>query len=400
VAYEELTRVTGSEPLPPRSTTRSSDAFSLLSAPVQRSGIDLFTVSAHINAERVRQMGMSPLHLRRKVAVLCVGTGILFATACMPTPPSVAPVPGDPAPVTVAPSPPAGSQKPAIPATGTLFGMWEKPADGQWNVTGETALWNKREAQMGRTADIAHQFYAFHLEFPTWRETAHIKAGRTPMISWNGTMSNEVASGQHDALIRTRARALKALNAPIILRYFHEPDAQKNLDRSQSPTAYIAQWKKVHRIFAEEGVRNVAFAWCPTAWAFSNGTAPTYYPGDAYVDWICADGYNWGQTQSGDKWRDWTTIYSKFYAFGNAHKKPMIAGEYGSVERYAGEKAEWFRTMRTQVKLMPNIKAIVYFDAERFEEGVLRDWRIDTTPESLTAFTEMAKDPYFNTRNR
>jgi beta-mannanase len=280
-----------------------------------------------------------------------------------------------------------------------LFGLWENPA-GANTITTEKALWTKRETYLGRKADIAHQFYAFTNTFPTARETWHVANGRTPLISWNGANSNEINAGRHDALIRTRARAVKALNAPVFLRYFWEPDAAAKRAMAVSPAAYIAQWKRVRSIFASEGATNAAFVWCPTAYAFKNGDAPKYYPGDGQVDWICADGYNWGQTQGGDKWRDWTTIYQSFYDFGTAHDKPMIAGEYGSVERRSGEKAQWFRTMRAQVKYMPRIKAIVYFDSLRQDDGVWRDWRVDTSADSYKAFRELARDPYFNTRNR
>lgn len=78
----------------------------------------------------------------------------------------------------------------------------------------------------------------------------------------------------------------------------------------------------------------------------------------------------------------------------------MIAGEYGSVERYPGEKAQWFRTAREQLKQMPGIKAIVYFDSRRLEGGVWRDWRLDTSSGSMAAAIELANDPYFNTRGR
>lgn len=225
-------------------------------------------------------------NLRRKLSVVTLGGGLLLTAACVPTP---RPVPGGSGGTT--PVPVQSTNKPGIPATGTLFGLWENPGAGNYGETGEKALWTWREAQLGRKADIGHQFYPFATPFPTWRETWHIRNGRTPMISWNGTTSSTVNSGQHDGLIRTRARAVKALNTPVFLRYFWEPDAAKKDAMAQSPAAYIANWRRVHSIFQQEGVTNAAFVWCPTAWGFANGEAQTFYPGDQYVDWICADGY-------------------------------------------------------------------------------------------------------------
>jgi hypothetical protein len=338
--------------------------------------------------------------LRSKFSVMVLGGGLLLSAACVPvvTPPGSG---GSTSPTVVPPTTTAGvAGKPVAPSNGVLFGLWENPGEGNHTTEAEHALWLWRETFLGRKADIGHQFYPFGTTWPTQRETWHIQNGRTPMISWNGTTASDINAGKHDALIRTRAKALKALNSPVFLRYFWEPDAAAKRAMAVSPAAYIAQWKRVRSIFASEGATNAAFVWCPTAYAFKNGDAPKYYPGDGQVDWICADGYNWGQTQGGDKWRDWTTIYQSFYDFGTAHDKPMIAGEYGSVERRSGEKAQWFRTMRAQVKYMPRIKAIVYFDSLRQDDGVWRDWRVDTSADSYKAFRELARDPYFNTRNR
>ncbi len=337
--------------------------------------------------------------LRRITTVLLSVVGLLATTGCLATD-ALTPRPDGGGEVTTAlpgtePDPGTASDKPAVPATGSYFGMWINPVGDQTKAAVQ-AKWAEREAAMGRTADIAHSFYPFSTSFPSWRETWHLQHGRTPMISWNGTYSSDVNRGDHDDLIRTRAQGVKALGAPVFLRYFWEPEGSKKVAMAESPAAYIEQFRRVHRIFAQEGVTNAAWVWCPTSWGFKAGTAQPYYPGDDVVDWICADGYNFGPTKPSNTWSEWTTIYDAFYAFGQAHGKPLMAGEYGSVERYPGEKAAWFRSARNQIKAMPGIKAVVYFDCLRYEDSVWHDWRPDTSPDSWTAFTELAQDPYFN----
>ena len=39
-----------------------------------------------------------------------------------------------------------------------------------------------------------------------------------------------------------------------------------------------------------------------------------YYPGDAYVDWMGFDGYNWGTVQTGSSWRTFASIAGTIYA--------------------------------------------------------------------------------------
>jgi hypothetical protein len=291
---------------------------------------------------------------------------------------------------------PSRAVKPAAPASGALFGVWDQP-QGDGDRAGIQRQWSALVDDLGRAPDIAHTFYSFSDPFPSWLEPWYARHGSVPMMSWAGTTSAEVVAGRHDAMIRKRARAVKELGEPMFLRYFAEPEAAKHLARSGSPETYKADWRRVHRLFDEEGATNVAWVWCPTAWGFQDGRAPTYYPGDDVVDWVCADGYNWG-AQKRAPWRDFATIFDAFYAFGVAAGKPLMIGEYGTVEGGPGQKSEWFATAREQIKRMPAVKAVVYFNSNRFEDGHLWRWRVTSSPSARTGFERMARDPYFHQR--
>jgi hypothetical protein len=57
----------------------------------------------------------------------------------------------------------------------------------------------------------------------------------------------------------------------------------------QSANDNINAYRKVHNLFREEGVTNVAFVWAPSMVSSPATTANAsnkYYPGDAYVDWV------------------------------------------------------------------------------------------------------------------
>jgi hypothetical protein len=174
-------------------------------------------------------------------------------------------------------------------------------------------------------------------------------------------------------------------------------DADAKSGMSRSPAEYISAWRRIHDTFTQRGATNVAWVWCPTAYGFKTGRAQTYYPGDAYVDWTCADGYNWAPERANAPWNSFQTIFDPFYEWGLTTGKPMMVGETGVMERGAGEKAQWiqnaFATARTRY---PEMKAIVYFDAIRYEHGGSYDWRIDTSPGALQAFASVANDPHFN----
>lgn len=321
----------------------------------------------------------------------------------VPAPPKVAPKPA-PAPPKVAPKPTppvASGRKPAVPATGALLGTWIAPRGTDWTQATQQGLWNQRNAAAGRSYDIAHNFYSFALPFPTWRETWAISQGRTPMVSWNGTNTADILSGKDDAMIRQRAASMRDLKAPAFLRFYWEMDGAKKNKWAQGPADYIAAWKHVHKIFDAAGASNVAWVWCPNAWAFDVSTAngAQWYPGDDSVDWICADGYNWFPVRAGAKWTSFETVFRNFYNWAGTKNKPLMVGEFGAMEGSPGQKAQWINDARTALKVkFPQVKALVYYDEYRHEDNTIYDWRLDSSASSYAAWNNLAKDPYFNHR--
>src|SRR4029450_4449018 len=79
------------------------------------------------------------------------------------------------------------------------------------------------------------------------------------------------------------ARRIRALRRPILLRFRWEMDRPNLRATMWSAEDFVAAWRHVRRIFAQERVRNVSWVWCPTAEGFERGEAPDFYPGDADV---------------------------------------------------------------------------------------------------------------------
>jgi len=274
-----------------------------------------------------------------------------------------------------------------VPPTGTLFG-----ASGSYRP--------QREADMGRKYDIAHFYDNWTTAFPTKTEQAALAAGTTPLISWVGTKTTGVTSGSQDGVINARADAVKALGQPIFLEWFWEMDSGHRLSMAVSQADFIAAWQHIHDVFVARGATNAVFVWCPTAWGFANGKAPSWYPGDGYVDWICTDGYNWAPTKPRATWDSFASIITPAYNFAVAHAKPFMVGETGAQERNAGEKAQWITDARNAIQTQfPQLKAFVYFDSKHTSlsnPNVYNDWRVDTSTSSYDAYKAMGNDPYFN----
>jgi hypothetical protein len=274
------------------------------------------------------------------------------------------------------------------PKSGALLGAWVTPP-GDFTSQGQQAAVTELETQLGRRLDINHHFYRWDKPFPTDNERWDLANGRIPMISWGDQDTRRVASGADDDLIRQRADAVAALGRPVLLRWFWEMDGNRYRSVAHSPEEYVAAWRHLHELFAERGAANVRWVWCPNASAFADHSAQRFYPGDAFVDWVCADGYDYPWNTA-----SFAELFKAFHAWGAGTGKPLMVGEWGAVERSPGAKARWLADAHTALKTrLPRIAAVVYFDADREY-----DWRIGTSPDSLAAFEAMAADPYFDRR--
>ena len=301
---------------------------------------------------------------------------------------------------TLAPGAMAGTRRKPT-GSGTGGGAVVPPKQGTWVGTYQEASGpqllkqnrvNDLERSIGRTEDVDHIYQGWGAEFPGWRETWDNEHGRVPFVSWAKAPSAAVNSGRYDAMIKQRAADVKAAGYPILLEWFWEMDGARNKHVAGSPAAFIAAWRRIHDIFARAGTTNVSWVWCPNAWGFANGEAPAFYPGDAYVDWICADGYNWAPGRRGDEWRSLEWTFQPFYDWAAARGKPLMIGEFGAQERKPGEKAQWLKDAGTTLKTkFTAIKAVVYFDVKK-----RYNWRINTSPSSAAAFRSMAKTLHGN----
>lgn len=280
---------------------------------------------------------------------------------------------------------------PVPPAGKAYFGTYTPPTSS-WSIQDQENAYLNLERSLGRTLDIAQLFYGWNASFPTWWESWQVSSGRIPLIAWSGYDTDAVGNGSQDAIIKARADAVKTFGQPVFIRWGSEMDGSASTTWVKSPASFITAWRHIYTVFHNRGATNATFAWCPTAWGFQSGAAAKYYPGDAYVDWICTDGYNWAPGRPNTKWRSLSEIFQAFYTWSMPHGKPLMIAEYGCQEGASGQKAAWFSAAQSSLKTQfPGIKAVVYFDTFR-----TYDWRVATTTSSLAAFKTMSLDPYFN----
>jgi glycosyl hydrolase family 26 len=274
----------------------------------------------------------------------------------------------------------------ATSAPHVLFGAWVQQGSAPTHADAVRAL----EAQLGFTLSIDNHYRPWTNTF--WRdEQDDIASGRTPMVSWTGqgTTAAAIASGSQDTNINRVADAVKALGSRVLVRFAYEMDQPKGRPRYLGPPAqFIAAWRHVYDMFRARGVTNARFVWAPIAANYATGVAQSFYPGNRYVDWIGADGYNWYPGRAGSKWTTFGEIFSAFYAWAAPRGKPLIVAETGAQEDPAvpGRKAAWFADAALWIRSHSAIRAVSYFDGIS-PKGY--DFRVDTSSASFDAWRTM-----------
>jgi beta-mannanase len=259
-----------------------------------------------------------------------------------------------------------------------------KPQRG-WLEPQQKEAVRRFERRIGRRLDIYHFFVPMGRPLG-WNVEWAVSTGRIPMISWHGLNSREVLQGRHDRYIKRFAASLRPIRSPMFIRYGWEMDGTANQSWVVSPEDFVASWRYIHDRL--RGVRAV-WVWAPNASAFegSRGGADPYYPGDAYVDWIAADGFNWAACK-GRPWEEFSDLFAAFYRWGSSRDKPLMVPATGSVEDPTdpGRKAAWFEEAARAIASMPRIKAFVYFHSDRD-----CPWWVDSSSSALEGFKRFAR---------
>jgi mannan endo-1,4-beta-mannosidase len=213
---------------------------------------------------------------------------------------------------------------------------------------------------------------------------------------------SDVIAGSYDSYIRDFAEAARSWGHPFFLRFDWEMNGNwfpwGETVPGNAPGEYIAAWRHVHDIFTSVGATNATWVWCPYADPFGRfGNLRGLYPGDAYVDWTCMDGYNWGQNlDNPHPWRSFGQIFDQTYeqiVKKIAPRKPMIVAEFASTPN-GGHKALWIRDMFAKLPARyPRIRGIVWFNS--VERGI--DFALETSLTAVRAFATGIRRPIYRT---
>jgi beta-mannanase len=262
------------------------------------------------------------------------------------------------------------------------------------NIPWDDAMTNIRtvDTEMGRHSGIVH-WYAqwgdpgpgvFSYNQPRLLNNVQTYSsmgttGSTPLITWEPWGPNHtagladfplaaIAAGQYDAYIDSWAAGLRAVGYRVFLDFAHEMNGNWYPwgygVNGNTPDQYIAAFRHVHDRFALAGANNVKFVWNPDQWSPSGISTTAFYPGDAYVDWMAIDAYNWNVN-----WGTPEQVIGPVYnQIAPLNGKPIMLAEIGSQANppfgaNPPTQAAWITAMAQSLPAsFPRIQAMVWFN--------------------------------------
>jgi hypothetical protein len=293
-----------------------------------------------------------------------------------------------PAAIAVHPGPfQAGPFKP--PKTGAYVGAWIKP--DALTHAGRLEAVDGLEKDLGRKLTILNTYRRFDQMVGTDSDKEFLAQGATLLVSWATGDNRSIVDGEHDRLIRRQARAIRRVHEPVLLRMRWEMDRPNLRAEMWSGADYIAAWKHVRAIFAQERANNVSWVFCPTAEGFQRGEAAAFYPGDDQVDWTCVDVY------AGTVFQPIGQLMGPFLQWAAQHPKPIIIGEFGVAKAWGSAgRAAWLADAERPFKANTQIKAIAYFESDPAGNGPNQQFQLTGDKLAFKAFAALTRDKYFN----
>jgi hypothetical protein len=233
-------------------------------------------------------------------------------------------------------------------------------------------------------------------------------------LRWTGApekgLLDAINAGAADARLTAMARGFAAFGDVVLLEPAWEMNGNwayawqgiENGANSNAPAKYVQAWRRIVDIFRREGATNVRWVFNPNVGnpvAAGAGTGHwnwygNYYPGDAYVDYVGAHGFN-APAVWGGPWQSFGEMFDGARAdhilsdLANRYPgKPIIIGEFASDEGSGDAKARWITDAYRTLLNHPSVVGAVWFNMDKEA-----DWRIESSATAESAFRAAMAEP-------
>lgn len=357
-------------------------------------------------------MHFSAVLRRPRTAVLAVAA-LLAACGDVPT---AAETPPTPEPVPAPATPPAeNSARPFY--SGAFLGDANSTPE---RIGPAIAEWTQRS---GKHPSLVKTFHNLECDWSAGAWCGQLlrsvrAAGSTNFLAidlrWTGApekgLLDAINSGAADARLSAMARGFAAFGDAVLLEPAWEMNGNwqyawqgiENGGDKNAPARYVAAWRRIVSIFRREGANNVRWVFNPNVGNPVQAGAGTghwnwygnYYPGDAFVDYVGAHGFNAPKVWGGS-WTGFTDMFDGARAdhilsdlVSRYPGKPIIVGEFATDEGAGNAKAQWISDAYRALLNHPNVVGAVWFNMNKEA-----DWRIESSPAAEAAFRAAMAEP-------
>jgi len=216
----------------------------------------------------------------------------------------------------------------------------------------------------------------------------------------------DIAAGKYDAWLSRQAAALAAWGQKMYICFHHEPeDDTTGNPQSQtynhvgcgSSTDFLNAYNHVRAVFGNATNLTWLVTLLSPTFLGRNGGTDAWMP--VSLDVVGVDGYN-RYPCSGPVYKSFTDKFAPARTYAISRGKPLAIPEWGCVEQNAcnhpeGDplgKATWFTDAGNVAKTWPELIFLSY--SHEIDYGM--NFRVDSSAVSLSAFTAVGHDPYFN----
>ncbi len=212
-------------------------------------------------------------------------------------------------------------------------------------------------------------------------------------IDYNRPLSDQadysldaITRGDHDEYIRRFALGAQEYRGPIILIPFSEMNGNwfpwSGTAKGNSPEKIIAAYRHIRGFFRD--APNVKFGWAVNARDIPDEEGnrfELYYPGSDVVDVVGVDGFNYDGKEEVTFGQLFGSALERLQKFD----KPIWIFSMGTAEEPT--KPAWITdALVNEIPKRPGIVGWLWFN-----ENKERDWRVDSSPASLSAFRDAVK---------
>ncbi|MEY9968250.1 hypothetical protein ABIA33_006334 [Streptacidiphilus sp. MAP12-16] len=305
---------------------------------------------------------------------------------------------------------PCAATRLLAPPCGAWWGAYVPP--GPQGLAASVAAFERRA---GRRLDIV---YAYHDMGPgtdgqlLTPDERSLGRNHLLMLSWesdvwgaanNGSASlplgwKKVAAGDYDAtIIDPGAERIKAYGKPILLSIDQEMDLRT--PANGTPADYVAAFRHLHDRFRQLGVTNVVWVWTVTGYLPNAALMSASYPGNAYVDWIAYDQYNYYACKHDPDWESFAQTQVPSYTWLRQHisaTKPLMLAEFGTAvdQAHPQTQQQWYQQVPQVVKQqLPGVRAVLQWDSS--VPGPDCDLSVNPGP-AMAGYAQAGTDPYFH----